>query len=402
MYPRNTAVRHFSRNFTVYIFSGVLFTPLSSYDSYTEAFASVTVPHYHPRKDGTVENSSKSSNKLLWTFLSLIIAVATVAAVIWQSRAFKLEDFFSYVKKASPGYIAAAVVCMLLFIFFEAEALRVILKAYGNRTSLKNSMYYSATDIYFSAVTPSATGGQPACAFMMYRDGIPGSTATVALLANLAMYTLSIFVLGALAILFYPAVFGCFSRISRILGGIGVVTQIALLTFFILLLANKNLLRRIVIGTVRLGGRLHIVRKVDERIQKIEVSLESYSRDAEALRGHRLMLVRVFLLNLAQRASQIAETAFVFLAYGGDARGAQRIFALQCYVVLGASFIPVPGSMGVTDFLMIDAFGTMLPEKVATSLELLSRTLSFYCCIVLCALFVLIRFLSSKSRRQAK
>ncbi len=347
-----------------------------------------------------MKSSSKSSNKLLWTFLSLIIAVATIAAVIWQSRTFKLENFFNFVKNASPGYIAAAVVCMLLFIFFEAEALRVILNSYANRTTLKNCMFYSATDIYFSAVTPSATGGQPASAFMMMHDGISGSSATVALLANLAMYTLSIFVLGALAILLYPAVFGCFSRMSRILVLIGVITQIALLTFFILLLWNKHLLRRIVIGVVRLGGKLHIVRRVDERIEKIETSLESYSRDAEALRGHRLMLVRVFLLNLAQRASQIAVTAFVFLSFGGEARGALRIFALQCYVVLGASFIPVPGSMGVTDFLMIDAFGTMLPEETATSLELLSRTLSFYCCIALCAFFVLIRFLFSKSKKQ--
>lgn len=354
------------------------------------------------RKDGAVESSSKSNNKLLWTFLSLIIAVASVAAVIWQSRTFKLENFFSFVKKASPVYIAAALVCMFLFIFFEAEALRVILNSYANRTTLKNCMFYSATDIYFSAVTPSATGGQPASAFMMIHDGISGSSATVALLANLAMYTLSIFVLGALAIAFYPAVFGCFSRMSRILVLIGVITQLALLTFFILLLANKHLLRKIVIGAVKLGGKLHIVRRVDERIKKIEVSLESYSRDAEALRGHRWMLVRVFFLNFAQRAAQIAVTAFVFLSFGGSARGALKIFALQCYVVLGASFIPVPGSMGVTDFLMIDAFGTMLPGEAATSLELLSRTLSFYCCIALCAVFVLIRFLSSKSRRQAK
>lgn len=347
-------------------------------------------------------NSSKSNNKLLWAFLSLLLAVATVAAVIWQSRTFKLEDFFDFVRSSSPGYIAAAVVCMLLFILFEAEALRVILRTYGNRTTLKSSVFYSATDIYFSAITPSATGGQPASAFMMIRDGVPGSTATVALLANLAMYTLSIFFLGVFAFIAYPSVFGCFSKVSRILVYLGVVTQVALLTFFILLLVNKSLLRKIVVGVVRLGGKLHIVRRVDERIGKIKASLESYSRDAEALRGRRWMLVRVFFLNLAQRASQIAVTACVYLASGGDAHGALRIFALQCYVVLGASFIPIPGSMGVTDFLMIDAFGTMLPGEAATSLELLSRTLSFYCCIVLCAFFVFIRFLSLRSRRQAK
>ena len=159
---------------------------------------------------------------------------------------------------------------------------------------------------------------------------------------------------------------------------------------------NEKILRSLAVGAIRIGGKLHIIRHVDERIEKITVSLDNYARDVQALRGHRKMLVKVFVLNVAQRASQIAVTAFVHLAAGGNFAGAAKIFALQCYVVLGASFIPIPGAMGVTDFLMLDAFGTMLPPEAATSLELLSRTLSFYCCITLCALVVLARIISMR------
>ena len=93
-------------------------------------------------------------------------------------------------------------------------------------------------------------------------------------------------------------------------------------------------------------------------------------------------------------------TAFVYLAMipGANALGAAKIFALQCYVVLGASFVPIPGAMGVTDFLMLDAFGTILSDEAATSLELLSRSLSFYACILLCAICVLVRFVTAKRR----
>ena len=352
----------------------------------------------------SVGERSKAKNKVLWTVLSIVIAAASIAAVIFQSGSFKLKHFFAFVGSANPGFIAAAVFCMLLFIFFEGEALRVILKAYGNRAGIGACTAYSATDIYFSAITPSATGGQPASAIMMMRDGIPGSTTTVALLANLAMYTASILVLGGAAILLYPSAFACFGGVSRILVYVGIIAQLTLLAFFILLLANDNLLRKIIISIVKLGGRIHLVRRVEERIEKISVSLDNYAKDAKALRGHRMMLARVFILNVAQRASQIAVTAFVHLAAGGKALDALRIFALQCYVVLGASFIPIPGAMGVTDFLMLDAFGGtgIMSEEAATSLELLSRSLSFYCCIALCALIVLIRFLSSKKGVRSK
>ena len=351
-----------------------------------------------------VGKGTKRQSKALWAVVSLVIAVASVAAVIWQSRAFKLEHFFNFVCSANPGFIAAAVFCMLCYIFFEGAALRVILKAFGNSASVVNCTAYSATDIYFSAITPSATGGQPASAIMMMRDNIPGSTATVALLANIVMYTSSILVLGVLAIIFYPTAFSCFSPASHIMIYVGVFAQSCLLAFFVLLLLNENLLRKIADALLKLCGKLHIIRKVEEKEAKLNSSLDNYARDVRALRGQGKMLFRVFLLNVAQRTAQIAVTAFVHLASGGRVGDAIRIFALQCYVVLGASYMPIPGAMGVTDFLMLDAFeGTgIMTEEAATSLELLSRTLSFYCCIALCALIVLLRFLSSKKTRSSK
>ena len=349
-----------------------------------------------------VEKKSRVNKKVIWAIISFILAIGSIAAVIWHSRSFKLSEFFEFIRRANPGYIAAAVVCMLLFILFEGEALRVILVAFGNRASHRNCAAYSATDLYFSAITPSSTGGQPACAFMMMRDGIPGSTATVALLANIVMYTSSIFVLGLLAFFLYPSAFSNFGSMSRILIYAGIIAQVCLLSFFILLLVNEQLLSRIVIRLIRIGGKLRLVRRVDERIEKISASLDNYARDIRALRGHRAMLVKVFFLNLAQRASQLAVTMFVHLAAGSDLLSALKVFALQCYVVLGASFVPIPGAMGVTDFLMLDAFGTILPPEAATSLELLSRTLSFYCCILLCAVVVLIRFLSAKKGSASK
>lgn len=349
-----------------------------------------------------MDSKKDSRKKTVWAVVSFLIAIASIVAVIWQSRTFKLRDFFDFVRTANGWYIAAAVVCMLLFIFFEGEALRVILKAFGQKTSHKSAAFYSATDIYFSAITPSATGGQPASALMMIRDGIPGSTVTIALLANIVMYTSSILVLGIAAFFIYPEAFLNFGRISRILVYVGIAAQFFLLLFFVLLLSNEKLLRRLAIGLIRFAGKLHIVRRVDKRVEKVSVSLDNYARDVQALRGKRAMLFKVFLLNVAQRASQIAVTAFVFLASGGGISGAIKIFALQCYVVLGASFVPIPGAMGVTDFLMLDAFGTMLSSEAATSLELLSRTLSFYCCILLCAICVFVRFISTRLKNKNK
>jgi hypothetical protein len=245
-----------------------------------------------------VDQKKDVRKKIFWAVISFILAVASIFAVVWQSRSFKLSAFFEFVRHAKGWYIMAAVVCMLLFIVFEGEALRVILKAYGHPATHRSAAFYSATDIYFSAITPSATGGQPASAFMMIRDGIPGSTATVALLANIVMYTASILVIGLLAFFFYSSAFLGFGGVSRILVYVGIATQLFLLAFFVLLLTKEKLLRKMAIGAVKFAGKLHLVRRVDERVEKIGVSLDNYARDVQALSGHRWMLVKVFLLNV--------------------------------------------------------------------------------------------------------
>ena len=101
---------------------------------------------------------------------------------------------FAVIKK---GWLLAALDCVLGFIFFEACGIRKSVRLLGKDCPLRKSWSYSAADIHFSAITPSASGGQPASAFLMLRDGIPGVQVTAALLLNLAMYSCSLVAIGA-------------------------------------------------------------------------------------------------------------------------------------------------------------------------------------------------------------
>ena len=49
--------------------------------------------------------------------------------------------------------------------------------------------------------------------------------------------------------------------------------------------------------------------------------------------------------------------------------------------------VPIPGAVGAADYLFIDGFGGILKDPV--SIELLSRGISFYCCIIICGIITL-------------
>ena len=65
--------------------------------------------------------------------------------------------------------------------------------------------------------------------------------------------------------------------------------------------------------------------------------------------------------------------------------------------MLGSNFIPIPGAMGVADYLMLRGFQVVLTAQAAASLELLSRSISFYICIIFCGILTFADYLLHKS-----
>ena len=139
----------------------------------------------------------KNKNKIICFFVTLLLAIVTIYAV-FKGSGISFDELMQSIRDASGVGIALAAVCMLGFIYFEGEAVRVIVNHMGYPAKRSHGFVYSAADVYFSAITPSASGGQPASAFFMMKDGIPGTAVMAALLLNLVMYTLAVVTLGLL------------------------------------------------------------------------------------------------------------------------------------------------------------------------------------------------------------
>ena len=124
--------------------------------------------------------------------------------------------------------------------------------------------------------------------------------------------------------------------------------------------------------------------------------MDEYGMCIEILRGKRKMLLGVFIFNLLQRISYVSTTVFAFLAASGSYEHIGKLWALQCYAVLGSNSVPIPGAMGVSDYLMLDGFKLIMNAQSAANLELLSRGLSFYVCVILCGVITVIKYLRQK------
>ena len=342
----------------------------------------------------------KLIRRLFWFFLFMLLVVLTLRALTHGPHGLSPAQLLELLRSASPLWIAAAFLCMLGFILFEALSLRSLAIFLGNRRSLWRNTVYSAADIYFSAITPSATGGQPASAVFMMRDGMPGAVTTMCLLLNILLYTVSTLVVGVLCFVIYPSAFFAFPTFSRVLILLGVAVQVLLLTGLLLLILREGIILRISNAVLSLLHRLHLLKNVEARRESLHRMAEEYRTCIRAFRGGNFVVFRAFLLNLLQRFCNIAVTLCVYLAVGGSPALSREILVTQGFVVLGASAVPIPGAVGVSDFLFLAGFHELIPDTVGV--ELLSRGISFYVCLLLCGLIVLLVTILDAIRKRRK
>ena len=308
----------------------------------------------------------------------------------------KLGEFFS---GTNPWLLVGAVACLVAFIFFEGLALHLVLRKFGHKTRLHQSLAYSTSDIYYSTITPSATGGQPASAFYMMRDGIPGGTAGFVLVFNLVCYTASILLVGGIALAINFKEFLCYDFWAKFLILLGLGMQIFLLIFFISCMVFHGAVLRFGRGLVHLLHKLHIIKKKDKWLNKVQRVVEKYKSSFERIKRHKGLMAQVFLCNLIQRIANIAIAALVCLSITDF--NFIELFMMQTLVTLGYNSFPLPGGSFAFEKLFSSiylgafvAIGTDVPM-------VMTRVITYYLAMILCAVYTIWYHMAGGKREQA-
>lgn len=327
-------------------------------------------------------------NRIISTIIFIVMAAVSVAAVLRYSNGLSVEELMDSLRTADHRWTAAAFVCVAIYIVSEAMALRILLKSSGYRMRRRNTLSYSAASIYFSAITPSSSGGQPAAAILMIRDGISAGVVTATLAINVVMYTLATEVVGIAAIIIAPEIFMGFSPFSKLLIISGFLVYTGLTVFFILILKKGKMIFGTAEKLLRFLASKKIIRRLEPKLFKLTKARVEYEECVHIAGGKPKGLIRAFACNLVQRIAQIMVSACVYLALDGSVAKSVKIFCSQCLISIGYNSIPIPGAIGIADYLMIDGFSALINNDLAVKLELLSRGISFYLCVLICGVIV--------------
>ncbi len=341
---------------------------------------------------------SKSLKNLIWLLVLVVLSVVTLNVVVSSSGDFSFRDFREMVRNTSPIWIILAIVFSFGYIFFEALGLRCTCKFFGAPIKHRHALLYSATDFYFSGITPTAAGGQPAALFVMSNRGMSAAVSAMALLLNLIMYTASLLIIGILFFIINPSLFLSLDTFSKICIIVGTLVQIVLTWLYVLCMFKDRAVLRICDWGLNLLCKLHILKYYEEKRAKLVHTIEQYKSCGQQLRHERKLPRRVLACNLAQRMSVICVPVCIFLGFGGSYSGIVDALSAQTLAILGSNAMPIPGAVGISDFLLIQGFGSITSD--ATSLDILSRGISFFLPLIVSGIIVFLEIITRNMREK--
>ena len=317
----------------------------------------------------------KSRKKIIFNGVFLAVVFALTIYGVFHGE--DLSSMMDAIHRADKRWLIPGIALVAFFIWGESIIIWYMMRSSGIQLKKRTCFLFSSVGFFFSCITPSASGGQPMQIYYMKKEKISIPVSTVILMIVTITYKLVLVVIGI-----GIAIFGR-GFLHKYLEGIlpvfylGLALNIFCVTFMTILVFHPLLAKAIMVKGMKLLERLHLVKKKDGRLKKLEDSMDTYRNTAAYLKNNPFVIVKVIGITFIQRMALFAVTWFVYQAFGLHGTGFWEILFLQAVISVSVDMLPLPGGMGISETLFLNIFspvfgGLLLPGMV------LSRGLGYY------------------------
>ena len=315
------------------------------------------------------------------------ILALTMAAV------FRGEDLAAVrraIHSCDERWLLPGLGCVGLFLGGEAVILRLLLRSEGQRLGLGRCWLVSSVGFFFSAVTPSAGGGQPMQVYFLRKEQVPVAVSTVTLMAVTLTYKLVLVAAGLGMAAFRPDFLREHFGNMLFLFWIGMGLTCGFVALLITLIFHPHLARTLAGRTLDILERLRLLRGDGAaRRQRLWAAMDRYHETAAYFKSHMGLMALVQAITFAQRFALFTVPWLVCRAMGLAGVRWMDAALLQASISVAADMLPLPGGLGVTEGLFLTVFETTFGAANVLPAMVLSRGTEFYCRLLVSAVFTL-------------
>ncbi|MEG0014768.1 MAG: lysylphosphatidylglycerol synthase transmembrane domain-containing protein [Cellulosilyticaceae bacterium] len=316
---------------------------------------------------------------LIQISIFLILIIGTMSMFL-KGQDFKQVLLVS--KSVIPKYLIIGIGMSAVYVMADSLNIKILLSMLSCKITVIRGLKYACNGIFFSAITPGATGGQPVQVYSMKKDGIEIAEGSLVLLIQLACYQ---FILVCIGIVSLVTLWSSFtSNMIKSLAIVGISCSSTLCGLLLFTVFSKMVMHKM----HRLGA--WIINKIPFKTQekrkiacdKWDEQVVLYGRCSNLIKEQVGVMVSVVCLTIIQIVALLSIPYFVYKALGGGVASFGEIILLQGFIRVATSFVPVPGGVGISEGVFLKLYQRIYSVGEIKSAMLLSRGISFYLVIV--------------------
>ena len=331
---------------------------------------------------------NKKKTILNGIFLAVVLGLTLYGVFHGQD----LGALASYMRQADLRYWCIGIFCVVLFIGSESVIIHYMMRNLGQKLKLTRCFLYSFVGFFFSCITPSATGGQPAQIYYMRKDKVRIPTATLVLMIVTIAYKMVLVLLGIGVLLVRPV--KIMQYLNPVLGWmyLGIGLNVVCVGAMLLLVFHPSFARRLVELGVGMLGRMHIVKNPRHWMERTERAMNQYHDVASYFKENKRVVVHVFLITALQRFFLFFVTYLTCRSFKIDGADGETIVLLQGMISVAVDMLPLPGGMGISESLFIKIFKPICQAATLPAM-IVSRGLAYYTQLILSAIMTVVAHL---------
>lgn len=327
----------------------------------------------------------QEKKKIPWGLLYVLLTLAVLLVFGLANR--ELAGMFTVIANLSLGFIALAVLMTFVFLVMEGEIIRLLLNCQGERVGFWTTVKIGLIGIYYSYITPSSTGGQPAQVLYLLREKVSAGSSAAVLFVKFFAYQTA-FVLCTILSLFrmYPRLKAESPElIPLVIVGIFVnglwIAAIPLLFCAPVLHGMSNAL-------VWLLSKCRFLKKRAVYMEKVRGFESDFADYTLRFRSKLRYVLLAVLLSVPQAVLQMSVLFVVFRAFSSDVPYLE-LLCMQFMLQASVCFVPLPGASGAQELGFSMFFRDYFPsgERLYTAV-LVWRFFTYYIIVLLGALLV--------------
>ena len=185
-----------------------------------------------------MENNCKNK-KYLKEILFMGLLIIVTFYLLFKDN--DLGELINVIKSCKANYVAIGIICALIFTCGEALNIRRTLNVlFKYKVSFIASIKYAFVGFFFSAITPSSTGGQPMQVYYMKKDNIEVSHSSLTLLMELTSFQFISIIFAVLSVVINFQVIKSMNSSVIIFLAMGITLNLIVLMFIMCAIFSNN------------------------------------------------------------------------------------------------------------------------------------------------------------------